>query len=115
MEFLQHKYPVENIRRRSYNKTMKPDKDAAFFAQIEGRVQGVGFRYSAIREAERLGITGWVRNTAGGKVEIWAEGPPEKLDRYGAWLYKGPPLSRVDTVKKEAAAPHGYVDFRVEY
>ena len=94
---------------------MKPDKTTAFFAQIEGRVQGVGFRYSAIHEAKRLGITGWVRNTDGGNVEIWAEGTPEKLDRYGAWLYKGPPLSRIDAVKKETTEPRGYVDFKVAY
>jgi acylphosphatase len=95
--------------------TMKPDKDAAFFAQIEGRVQGVGFRYSAIHEAQRLGIKGWVRNVDDGNVEVWAEGPPEKLDRYGEWLYKGPPLSRVDAVKIETTEPQGYINFRIEH
>jgi acylphosphatase len=92
---------------------MKPD-NAAFFAQIKGRVQGVGFRYSATREAERLGIKGWVKNTNEG-VEIWAEGPLETLDRYGEWLYQGPRLSRVDAVKKQTTEPQGYVDFRIEY
>jgi acylphosphatase len=96
-------------------KTMKPDNDNAFFVQIEGRVQGVGFRYSAVCEAERLGIKGWVRNVAGGKVEIWAEGPHEKLERYSEWLYRGPQLSRVDAVKKQTTEPQGYINFRVEY
>jgi acylphosphatase len=92
------------------NKTS--DKYSAFTATIRGRVQGVGFRYSAIWEAQRLGIKGWVRNTAAGTVEVWAEGLAEKLAQFSAWLHQGPPLSRVDSVQKEAAVPGGYVDFR---
>ena len=87
----------------------------AFFIRVRGRVQGVGFRYSAIREAERLGLCGWVRNTAGGGVEAWAEGPPEQLDKFSAWLNKGPPLARVDEVKKDPVEPKGYTGFGVEY
>ena len=90
-------------------------KHTAFFALVKGRVQGVGFRYSAIREAEQLGINGWVRNTDGRDVQVWAEGPPEKLADFGAWLHKGPQFARVDSVKTETVEPRGYAGFRVEY
>jgi acylphosphatase len=88
---------------------------AAFFARVRGRVQGVGFRYSAIQEARRFGITGWVRNDAGGDVEVWAEGPPEKLAAFSRWLQKGPPYARVETVDSEEKKPRGYREFGVEY
>ena len=91
------------------------EKYAAFSAQVTGRVQGVGFRYSTIREAKRLGLHGWVRNTAEGDVEVWAEGPPEKLSLFGSWLHKGPPLARVDSVKIETVAPRAYPDFNAGY
>ena len=45
-----------------------------------GMVQGVGFRYSVLRFAEGLGLTGWVRNLSDGRVEILAEGPQEKIE-----------------------------------
>jgi len=87
----------------------------AFFARVHGRVQGVGFRYSAIREAQRLKLNGWVRNTDSGDVEVWAEGPQEALDLLLAWLQRGPSYSRVDSVEKTDVAPRGYRDFAVEY
>ena len=87
----------------------------AFFARVHGRVQGVGFRYSAIREAQRLRLNGWVRNTNSGDVEVWAEGPQEALDLLFAWLQRGSSYSRVDSVDKTDAAPRGYKNFAVEY
>lgn len=88
---------------------------AAFQARVRGRVQGVGFRYSAIQEARRLGITGWVRNETDGDVEVWAEGPSEKLAAFSRWLRRGPPCARVETVDKEEKQPRGYREFGVEY
>ena len=87
----------------------------AVYARVLGRVQGVGFRYSALREAQRLGLCGWVRNTQDGEVEVWAEGLPEKLAIFNAWLHRGPALSRVDKVIKEEVQAKGYRDLRVEY
>ncbi|MDR2211817.1 MAG: acylphosphatase [Spirochaetaceae bacterium] len=87
----------------------------AFYARVCGRVQGVGFRYSAIQTARRLRINGWVRNAVNGEVEVWAEGAEEQLKTFLAWLYRGPEFSRVDTVKKEDQSPRGYGDFAVEY
>ena len=87
----------------------------AFYARIRGMVQGVGFRYSTVREAQRLKVNGWVRNAVNGDVEIWAEGSSEKLELFLAWLWRGPAYSRVDSVEKEEKPPRGYPDFGVEY
>ena len=87
----------------------------AFFALVQGRVQGVGFRYSALREAQRLRLNGWVRNAPNGDVEVWAEGPAEKLDLFLAWLKHGPQYSRVDAVDITKVAARGYTGFGVEY
>jgi len=87
----------------------------AFFARVKGRVQGVGFRYSAVREAYRLGVKGYVRNAANGMVEVWAEGPIEILSQFLKWLEKGPQFSRVDSVDKADCDPKGYKDFTVEH
>ena len=88
---------------------------AAFHALVRGRVQGVGFRYSAVREADRLRINGWVRNSVDGNVEVWAEGTQAKLDLFLDWLRKGPQFSQVESVRKENMTPKGYRDFAVEY
>ena len=90
-------------------------KQDAFFARIQGKVQGVGFRYYALREAERLRLKGFVKNTSYGDVEVWAEGPPEKLALFLKWLRRGPPLSRVDSVDKEDREARGYTGFTVEH
>lgn len=71
---------------------------------ISGRVQGVGFRYSLQREAERLGLAGWVRNRSDGGVEALAQGAPDALDALVAWARRGPPAARVSEVKTEPAA-----------
>ena len=91
------------------------ERTDAFYALIRGRVQGVGFRYSALEEADALGLTGWVRNTPDGDVEVWAEGSREKLELFLAWLKRGPQLSRVDSVNSEKREPMGYSDFNVTH
>jgi acylphosphatase len=86
----------------------------AFFARVRGRVQGVGFRYSAYREAVRLGLTGWVRNTRDRDVEIWAEGSPEDLALFLHWLRQGPPRARVDVIDVEDKTATGtYSEFSI--
>ncbi|MDR3343196.1 MAG: acylphosphatase [Treponema sp.] len=83
---------------------------------IRGRVQGVGFRYSCRNEARRIGLSGWVRNTPDGDVEVWAEGSKEKQERFRAWLRQGPPGARVDSFHYEPQHPTGtYRDFFVTY
>jgi acylphosphatase len=62
---------------------------------VHGRVQGVGFRYSARAKALDLGVCGWVKNRPDGTVEAYAEGSSEAVALFTAWLKKGPPGSRV--------------------
>ena len=65
---------------------------------IEGRVQGVWFRESARKAAQRIGVNGWVRNRPGGTVEVVAEGAEDRVRELAAWCRRGPPSARVTAV-----------------
>lgn len=65
---------------------------------IHGLVQGVGYRESMRWEAERLGVSGWVRNRRDGTVEAMVDGPPEAIEAILAWARRGPPAARVTRV-----------------
>ena len=81
---------------------------------VRGRVQGVGFRYFAQREAEALGLTGYVRNLDDGRVEVYAVGPEAKLSELAGRLHQGPRWSDVRGVEEQQAEPREYGMFRVE-
>jgi len=84
--------------------------------RIRGRVQGVGFRFHAVRLAEEHGISGWVRNNPDGTVESFAEGEERVLDRFLEGLREGPSASRVDDVEIRETDPSGELSgFRVRY
>ena len=81
---------------------------------VHGRVQGVGFRYFVLREAESMGIAGWVRNRADGAVEVDAEGARPDLERLVAALSRGPSGARVMSVVPEwSERVPGHRGFRV--
>jgi acylphosphatase len=65
---------------------------------IKGRVQGVGFRWFVHREAEPLGLRGWVRNTEDGHVEVLAAGDAAQLRSLAEALRRGSRGSRVDDI-----------------
>lgn len=67
---------------------------------VRGRVQGVGFRWFAWREAERLGLGGFARNLRDGTVEVVSQGPDAALDRLEQALRLGPPGARVDALEQ---------------
>lgn len=67
---------------------------------VKGRVQGVGFRWYVQREASQLGLRGWVRNTAGGDVEVLAAGTEEQLRKLREALARGSRGSRVDRIEQ---------------
>jgi acylphosphatase len=68
---------------------------------IAGRVQGVGFRDWLKREAEGLGLHGWVRNRGDGRVEALAQGAPEKIELFVAACHQGPAFAHVSHVESE--------------
>jgi len=68
---------------------------------ISGGVQGVCFRFYTREEAAKLGLVGWVRNLHDGRVEVVAEGTPEKLERLEAWCRHGPPYARVTNLSAQ--------------
>lgn len=70
---------------------------------ISGRVQGVGFRAAARREALALHLRGEARNLADGRVEVLADGSPAALHAFADWLLRGPPLARVESVHEVPA------------
>jgi len=74
---------------------------------IEGRVQGVGFRFFTKEQAQKLGLTGWVRNTFDGNVEAYAEGMKEDLEIWLTQLQKGPRSAFVTNIKKEWTTSQG--------
>ena len=76
-------------------------------AKIHGRVQGVGFRYFTQREAQKLGLSGWVRNLRSGEVEVPAEGGEDDLKSFLEALRKGPPMSWVERVDVDWKDPKG--------
>ena len=81
--------------------------------RVTGRVQGVGFRMAAARQAGRLGVTGTVRNLLDGTVEAVVEGTEQDVEAMVAWLRTGPPSAQVDGVDIRREEPQGPEGFRV--
>jgi acylphosphatase len=67
-------------------------------ARVTGRVHGVGFRYFVLREAQALGLVGWVANVSDGSVRCVAEGTRAALEQLAELLNDGPPAAIVDHV-----------------
>ena len=84
-------------------------------AIIHGRVQGVGYRAFAIRSAQQIGLTGWVRNRYNGTVETVAEGDRTQLENYLKVLQRGPISSNVTTIDEEwSAATMEFDQFKIK-
>ena len=81
--------------------------------RVTGRVQGVGFRYSAMRMAQSFAVTGFVRNEADGSVYIEAEGEEPNLGLFLDWCETGPGFGRVEQVHKTESNMQNYTDFFV--
>ncbi|HSA59721.1 MAG TPA: acylphosphatase [bacterium] len=81
---------------------------------ISGRVQGVCFRMYAEEEAQRRGLTGWVRNLPSGQVEALFEGEKTAVEEIVVWCRRGPPAARVDKIDENWEDFHGsFTDFRI--
>ncbi len=98
--------------------TVPDDKTSpmrSYILRVTGRVQGVGFRYFTVREAEKEGIKGFVRNEPDGSVYIEAEGDEDALERFILRIRKGPLWGRVDHVSVLDQPPRGYEKFVIRY
>jgi acylphosphatase len=82
---------------------------------IKGKVQGVFYRATARRIAKEIGITGWIRNSSEGDVEVMASGRDEAIQRFTEWCKRGPEMAEVTevTISTMAAAEFdGFVIIR---
>ncbi len=80
-------------------------------------VQGVGFRYFTQLAAEKLHLSGYVRNLRDGRVEAYAVGKPDQLASFRATLQRGPRFSSVTEVREEATSTDAQYanEFRITY
>ncbi|HEY3646021.1 MAG TPA: acylphosphatase [Gammaproteobacteria bacterium] len=79
---------------------------------VSGKVQGVFYRASTAERARALGLTGYAKNLADGRVEVLACGDEEKVEELIDWLWQGPPAAKVEGVDVQdanaAQAPTGF-------
>ena len=92
---------------------MDPQKTSLHLV-IHGRVQGVFFRDSMRREAQRLAVTGWVRNRNDGTVEAVVQGDPAAVEDIARWTHRGPEFAQVARVDIEPA-DGVYIGFEILY
>jgi len=85
-------------------------------AKIHGQVQGVSFRYYALRQAQLLGVNGWIRNRWDGCVEVVAEGERRRVSEFLSWLHRGPPAAEVTQVDEQWETPQDeFEQFEVQF
>ena len=82
---------------------------------VSGRVQGVGFRYSAMKVANTYGIRGFIRNEPDGSVYMEAEGDEPNIELFLEWCVKGPGFGRVDRFVKVESGLRGFRDFSIRH
>lgn len=80
---------------------------------VYGQVQGVFFRDSCRQEADRRGVSGWVRNADDGSVEAVFEGDPEEVEAMCRWCQAGPSHAEVESVETAKESPTGERGFQV--
>lgn len=86
------------------------------YLKIHGLVQGIFFRANTQKEALKLGLSGWVRNTADGGVEVLAQGKKKDIDTFINWCHKGPTHARVDLVDIEwKQTKNDLLNFDIKY
>ena len=82
---------------------------------FSGRVQGVGFRYTAEAVATRFRVTGWVRNLRDGRVELVAEGLPDELDRFVQGVEQAMSGNIDDTAVSQTNATREFTGFSISF
>ncbi|MCG8572157.1 MAG: acylphosphatase [Spirochaetes bacterium] len=83
---------------------------------VIGRVQGVGYRYYTQKQANRIGVYGYVKNLYNGNVEVYAIGTPQQLQNFYSVLLKGPSMSHVENILiSEASINQNDKTFRITH
>jgi len=80
---------------------------------VQGRVQGVGYRYFAQHAATSLNLNGYVLNLPDGNVEVYAAGPPDALSEFAGMLRRGPRFSAVRHVEEQEAEVQNHGSFHI--
>ena len=96
------------------NDTGKVSMDQRLRVTIKGQVQGVGFRWFLMQQADSLKLSGWAKSLANGNIEAVAEGPKDALDKFHEKVRTGPPradIAKVEEVWSEAKG--GFVGFEL--
>ena len=83
--------------------------------QVTGRVQGVGFRQSCLREARYRGLCGFVKNMPDGRVYVEAEGNSEQLEEFVNWCRRGPVFGSVNDISIEKCKSVNHSTFIIRY
>lgn len=94
--------------------TIEDPQTRARHLSISGLVQGVGYRFSMVTEARRLGLRGWVRNRPDGTVEAHIEGEESRCATLEAWARRGPMSARVDSLVAADCPVQGHGSFEQE-
>lgn len=92
---------------------MSADNKVCKHCYISGLVQGVWFRDSTRRQAQAHHVTGWVRNLADGRVEVFACAEPTVLEKFLSWLYQGPSKAIVDKLVSESVDWQHHDTFKI--
>ncbi len=88
-------------------------KQTRAHAFISGKVQGVGYRYSTMNAARKLGLNGWVRNLADSRVEALFEGESEVVEEMIRWCHQGSDAAVVKDVQVEYSQAEGLQGFEI--
>ncbi|WP_162062919.1 acylphosphatase [Vibrio taketomensis] len=80
---------------------------------VNGRVQGVGFRYHTAHFGLKIGVTGYAKNLLDGDVEVWVCGSAEQIEKMHQYLKEGPKTARVDGLRREPVEFKHYKGFDI--
>lgn len=97
------------------NLFIRMEEKLLYKIHIIGDVQGVGFRWSALRVAQNLNIKGFIKNLPSGDVYIEAEGEEKQLNIFVEWCKRGPGFGHVESVNADTSPAVNYTDFRIEF
>lgn len=82
---------------------------------VSGIVHGVGYRFSTLNKAEKLGLSGWVKNLPDGRVEAMFEGPQLAVEEMVRWCHQGPRSAIVQGMTVQYEEATGLEGFQIHY